>query len=147
MKTFLKQFLLIGGFYFVISLILNFFQAKIADILDNIISFAALAIIVILCFKKSYDFLIIFQDKNPKTSLYLMGIGGVNFIGILLFGIFGAIDGYKSTLAQYNGIDYESLYSQYIGYALVFYAILFVLVLLWVTYINFIKPHTQKQEK
>lgn len=147
MKTFLKQFLLLGGFYFVISMILNFSETKIANILDNVISFGAVVIIAILCFKKSYDFLTIFQNKYPKISLYMMGIGGVNFIGILTFIIFGAIDGYKSTMAQYNGIDYESLFSKYTGYAIVFFTILLVLVLLWATYVNFIKPHIKRNRK
>lgn len=145
MKTFLKQFFLLGGFYFVISLILNFSETKIANILDNTISLVAIVMIVILCFKKSYDFLIRFQNKYPKTSLYVMGIGGVNFIGILLFIIFGAIDGYESAMAQYNDQEYKSLYSQYIEYVIVFYAILFVFTLLWVTYVNFIMPHIKRK--
>lgn len=147
MKIFLRQFLLLSGFYAVISYFLSFFESKITIIVDNVILLFFIMMVVILCFKKSFDFLAIFLNKYPKSSLYLISLGIIFYIGMLLFMISGAFDGYKSTTAKYNGNDYESIFSAYIGYIFIFYCVLAVLILLWVTYVNFIKQRIKRTHK
>lgn len=144
MKTFLKQFLLLSGFYAIISYLLGLFESNVTIIIDDV---TLLFLIMILCFKKSLNFLTIFLNKYPKSSLYLISLGIIFYIGILLFMIPGAIDGYKSTMAEYNNEEYNSIFSAYIKYIFTSYCILSILILLWTTYVCFIKPKIKKAHK
>lgn len=59
----------------------------------------------------------------------------------------GAIDGYKSTMAEYNNEEYNSIFSAYIKYIFTSYFILSIIILLWTTYACFIKPKIKKAHK
>lgn len=144
MGSVLKQFLLLGGFYFIISLFLGLSKIETADRIDDIVFLGIIIMIIILCFKKSFSFLTTFQQKFPKTDLYLRCLGAIEYIGILLFSVLGAIDGYNGAMARYHQTQYESTYSIYKEEILVIYGLLALLIFLWATYINFIKPHLNR---
>ncbi len=139
MKIFLKQFLLLGGFYFVISFLFSFFPGQAVLVLGYILLFSWVVLFVILCFKRSLVFLTNFQNKYPKSSLYLMSLGVIDYAGIVFFTILGGIDGYMTTIAEYKGEEYTGIFSQYGESIFMVYAAASILVLLWATYVNFIK--------
>lgn len=139
MKTFLKQFLVLGGFYFIISYFFNFSEGFVFVILNGLLLLSLVVMIAILLFKKSFNFLNKLHKNHPKIYLYLITVGFMEYLGMIVLGIPGGIYGYKAAMAQYKGGEYVSSIPEYLGYVSLFYWAFFVIALLWATYMNFIK--------
>ncbi len=136
MKTFLRQFLTLGGFYAVISYVLTCLEQEIANI---IIFLLLLIMIIFLIFKKSFKILGSFQQKYPRLNFYIMSLGVAEYIGLIIISIPALIYGYNSAFSQYNNVEYDSIIPTYLNYASVVYRIVLITVIAWATYINFIK--------
>ena len=82
-----KQLLMLGGFYFIVSFVLNSFRDSS---LYYVFLVGLLVLFVLtfawLCYKKSFAFLEKFADKNPKVTNYLNAVGVAQYFSIL-FGI------------------------------------------------------------
>lgn len=139
MKPFLKQFLILGGFYFIISYFFNFSDSYGFVILNGLSLFCLVVMIIILYFKKSFNFLNKLHKNHPKIYLYLITVGFLEYLGMIVLGIPGRIYGYKAAMAQYKGGEYVSSIPEYLGYVSLIYWAFFVIALLWATYMNFIK--------
>ena len=67
MKIFLEQFLVLGGFYFVISYLFNFFTTDLFEILNRLLTICLVITVIVLFFKKSFRFLDSFCKNHSKT--------------------------------------------------------------------------------
>ncbi len=139
MKIFLEQFLVLGGFYFVISYLFNFFTTDLFEILNRLLTICLVITVIVLFFKKSFRFLDSFCKNHSKITLYLMTLGFVEYLGVIILGIPGGVYGYNAARAQYKGEEYVSSIPQYLDYAVLFYLAILVIALLWATYVIFIK--------
>lgn len=71
----------------------------------------------------------------------------LNFIGFFNYKIFCKViltGLYRAAEAEYNGLEYVSIFPQYMSYFSYIYIVVFVLALLWATYVSFIKLKIQK---
>ena len=68
-----------------------------------------------------------------------MSLGVIDYAGIVFFTVLGGIDGYMTTIAEYKGEEYTGIFLQYGESIFMVYAAASILVLLWATYVNFIK--------
>ena len=68
-----------------------------------------------------------------------MSLGVIDYVGIIFFTVLGGIDGYMATMAEYKEEEYNGILSQYGEFIFIVYIAASILVLLWATYINFIK--------
>ena len=75
MKTFAWHVLILGGFYFIVSLLSSFPQGAGVDVASITILSIFFIMFIVLCFKKKYDFISRFQNKFAKTSNYLAALG------------------------------------------------------------------------
>ena len=94
MKTFAWHVLILGGFYFVISLLFLLPQNIVIDIADVVISTVFFIMLIVLCFKRKYNFINIFQNKFPRTTNYIAALGFVEYFSVLFITIPGIIYGY-----------------------------------------------------
>lgn len=144
MKKTYRQFLLLAGFYFVISLIMGYFEN---DIL-NIINIALLLLFIVLFFlllcKKSFSFLERFQNQYPRTSNFLYAFGFVKYLQIIFLDILTCIEDYNASMAQYYHIEYISPYADLLTVIAAFILLILIGALLWATYVSFIKPFIKK---
>lgn len=139
MKTFGQQVLILGGFYFIISSLFSLGFGVIFEALNMVMFVAFIILLVVLCFKKKYDFLTRFQNKFVKSSNYLLVLGVVQYFEVVFLMLPGIVYGYKASEAQYKGLEIPVApitYLQIVGY--VYWIILFFS-LAWVTYVNFRK--------
>lgn len=144
MKTFGRQILILGGFYFIISFLLSLGSGVIFEMLNMTMFAAFIILFAVLCFKRKYDFLTRFQNKFVKSSNYLFGLGVVQYFEILFIILPGIVYGYKASEAQYNGLEAPAApltYLQFVGY--VYWSILF-LALFFVSHWNFRKRRIPK---
>ena len=139
MKTFAYHVLILGGFYFIISLLSFFSENSILNII-NITAFIIFALMFfILCFKKKYDFISRFQNKFTKTSLYLAALGISEYFSIIFITIPGTIYGYKAAMAQYDGEEIPLAPVGYLNNIYYIYLAILCVSLIWTTYKIFIK--------
>lgn len=96
MKTHLKQALLLGGFYFIVSFLLSFSESPILNTIDNGLFVALLATVLVLTFLKPLNSLENFQSKSPNISTYLISIGWAAYFPVFTF-LFGIIYGLFNT--------------------------------------------------
>ena len=68
-----------------------------------------------------------------------MSLGIIDYAGIVFFTVLGGIDGYMATMAGYKEEEYNGILSQYGESVFMVYVAASILVLLWATYVNFIK--------
>lgn len=144
MKTFGQQVLVLGGFYFIVSFLSSLGHGNIFETFDLIMFIIFIFSFIVLCFKRKYDFLTCFQNKFAKSSIYLFGLGVVQYFETIFVTIPGIIYGYKATEAQYNGLEAPIaplMYLQFVGYA---YWSILCLALVFASYWNFRKVGTKK---
>ncbi len=137
MKTFGQHVLILGGFYFIIFFMLNFFDNMFLQTLSFGILIGLLVMILLLCFKKEFAFISKLQDKYSKSSNYLMALGVAQYFSIIFAFIPGAVYGYKAANAEYLGIDYSSVIPQYLYVVSYIYLAVLILSLGWATYKSF----------
>lgn len=139
MKTFARHVLILGGFYFVISL-LSFLPANmIVDMLNAILSIVFLIMFLILCFKKEYHFISNFQSKFPKISNYIEALGYSEYFSIIFITIPGVIYGYQASKAQYTGSEMPEAPIEYLNCVYYIYLAILVISIIGATYKSFIK--------
>ena len=127
MKTLGQQVLVLGGFYFIISFLSSLGSGNIFEIFDLIMFITFICLLIILCCKRRYNFLINFQNRFRKIFNYLLGLGIVQYFETIFVTIPGII--YEISQAPVK-------YLQITNY--VYWLLLFI-VLILITYRNFIK--------
>ncbi len=136
MKPFIKQSLLLGGFYFFVAYIIGHFAGNDAKNVDLIVITLLLITVIVLAFKKSFASLAAFWNRFPKISTYLAALGVIKYFSIIFGGIPGAIDGY--ILATATDVDwYQMYYEAYIPSFICVYWIVFWCSLFGATYFAF----------
>lgn len=145
MKTLGQHLLILGGFYFIISFLLNFGKGSFFDILNMIALAIFVIMFLILCFKKRFMFFSRFQERFFRTTNYLLALGILEYFSIVFAIIPGAIYGYNAALAQYNGSEFYSVIPQYLYYISYVYLGFLILALIWATYVSFIRPYLNQK--
>lgn len=136
MKQFIKESLLLGGFYFFISYIVCYFAGNAAWIWGLAIITLLLIAVIVLAFKKSFAPLAKFWKKYPKISTYLAGLGVVKYFSIIFGGIPGAIDGYLMVTAT-DIAWYQEYFAAYMPTFIFVYWLVFWCCLFGATYLAF----------
>lgn len=139
MKKFLQQLLMLGGFYFIIALILGAGEGIIAEALSFIWLVTWLVLVIVLAFRKKFVFLEHIAENKEKTKNYLIALGIVSYYALIFIIIPGAYYGYNSAMANYRGEAYSSLIPQYAIYASFVFLILLIVALIWATCLSFTK--------
>lgn len=147
MKNTYKQFLLLAGFYFIISLFIGYFENEVFELINISLLIIFIIMFITLIFKKSFSFLEKFQNRYTKSSNYLYALGFVKYLQLIFLEILGGIDGYNVAMAQYNNVEYISPYTDLL--TLIALALLLILIIgfLWATYASFIKPRIKRIHK
>lgn len=141
MKKFLQQACVLGGFYFIASVILGKMpQVDFVVGLEWLIVTALMIIIMVLIFKKKLEFIEKFISKYARVSNYLAALGVVSYFGFFFGFIPGAIDGYFAAQASFMQQIYVSQFVSYLPIFTVLYRVVFWVALLLATYLSFIKP-------
>lgn len=136
MKTFLQNLLIVGGIYFIISFVVSLLEN---DIIDAGLFLIFIIMLVVLCFKKNFRFVENLQNKMPRICNYLKALGAAQLFALCFISIPGMVYGYNAAQAQYQGVEYQSVIPQYLGYAAYIYLAILVIALLFATYQSFIK--------
>lgn len=137
MKISGKHILILGGFYFIISFLLDLGKGYYFNILEAIAACCFIAMFLCLCFKRKFLFFETFQSRFPKLTNYLLVFGALEYISIAFSVIPGAVYGYKAAEAEYNGLEYVSIFPQYMSWFSYIYIAIFILALAWATYQSF----------
>ncbi len=87
MKTLGQQVLVLGGFYFIISFLSSLGSGNIFEIFDLIMFITFICLLIILCCKRRYNFLINFQNRFRKIFNYLLGLGIVQYFETIRHGL------------------------------------------------------------
>lgn len=143
MKTFGKQVLILGGFYFIISYLLFMCNGYFFEVLNLICSGILVALLLVLCFKKEYIFLTNFNNRFIKSANYLQALGCAQYFSIIFITIPGMIYGYKTALAQYNGDKLPESPVKYLEVVSYTYLVILFCSLAFATYKNFRKKSTE----
>lgn len=146
MKNVYKQFLLLAGFYFIISLFIGHFENEVFELINIGLLIIFIIMFITLIFKKSFSFLEKFQSRYTKSSNYLYALGFVKYLQIIFLEIIGGIDGYHAAMAQYENVEYISPYTDLLTLIALSLLLVFVIALLWATYVNFIKPIIKRKQ-
>ncbi len=137
MKILGKHILILGGFYFIISFLLDLGQGYFFNILEAIVACCFIVMFLCLCFKRKFLVFETFQHRFPRTVNYLSALGVLEYIGIIFGMIPGLVYGYRAAEAEYNGLEYVSIFPQYMSYFSYIYIVVFVLALLCTLFIYF----------
>lgn len=135
MKKIFKNILLLGGFYLILSCLLDYIGNTYLSVLFFIIF---VVLIIITVFNKNinvYDKLI---NKHLYICNYLISLGFVQYISALLF-LIVSIDGYNYAKAEYEGAKYESFFLNNEQNINIFYYTIIIISLLFATYESFVK--------
>lgn len=147
MKMFLQQACVLGGFYFIASVILGKMpQVDFVVWLEWLLVVALIAILMVLAFKKKLGFMEKFVGKYAKISNYLAALGVASYFGFFFGFIPGAIDGYFAAQASFMQQIYVSQFVSYLPIFTVLYRVVFWTALLLATYLSFIKPWIYKED-
>lgn len=147
MKALGQHLLILGGFYFIISFLLNFGKGSFFDILNVIALGIFVIMFLLLCFKRKFMFISRFQERFLKTTNYLLAFGVLEYFSIIFAIIPGAIYGYNAARAQYNGSEFYSVIPQYLYYISYAYWGILILALIWATYVSFIRSYLKSKSK
>ncbi len=139
MKTFAWHVLILGGFYFVISLIFLLPQNIAINIADIVISIIFFIMLIVLCFKRKYNFINLFQNKFPKTTNYIAALGFAEYFSVIFITIPSIIYGYQASKAQYNGSEIPPAPAEYLNFIYYTYIVVLCLSIIWATYKSFVK--------
>lgn len=139
MKIFSKHALILGGFYFMVSLLYFLPTNMIIDMINVVATIIFLIMLLVLCFKKEYSFINRFQNKFPKISNYIEALGYPEYFSIIFIVIPAAIYGYKASKAQYTGTEIPEAPIEYLQCVYYIYIAILVISIIWATYKSFIK--------
>lgn len=139
MKNFIKQILMFGGIYFIISFLLGFIYENTNNLYDIILLLLFFICFVILCLKRNFVFLQKIEEKLPKISIFLSSFGMVQYFEIFFVTIPGIVYGYNAARAAYNNVEYASIMPLYLDYAIYVYFSFIILAIIMATYICFAK--------
>ena len=139
MITFAWHVLILGGFYFVISLLFLLPQNIAIDIADIVISIIFFIMLIVLCFKRKYNFINLFQNKFPRTTNYIAALGFAEYFSVIFITIPSIIYGYQASKAQYNGSEIPLAPVEYLDFIYYTYIAVLCLSIIWATYKSFIK--------
>ena len=145
MKTLGQHLLILGGFYFIISFLLNFGKSPFFDILNMITLVIFVIMFLLLCFKRKFMFISLFRERFLKTTNYLLAFGILEYFSIIFAIIPGVVYGYNAALAHYNGSEYYSIIPQYLYYISYAYWGILILAFIWATYVSFIRPYQNQK--
>lgn len=132
MSKLMHQLLMLSGFYFILSFVLNTWKNSVTYYIFLALFAAFVVLFIVLCFKKNFAVFEIFEANNPKVSNYLKAVGGAQYFNIL----FGLIPGFF--------IDTKLGIPLYFKYASIVYLVLLFAFLAQATYINYFKNRTGK---
>lgn len=138
MKIFLKQALLLGGTYLIISTALSLIGNNLLADIDMVLFVILILSVLFLAYKKNYRLLAAWAEKYQKTAVYLMAFGVVEYVSVVMFVPVVFLDVYKRSLA--TGVEYVSPFAGYLEWASIFILIMFVASLIVATYVNFVRP-------
>ena len=82
MAKFFNQILMLGGFYFILSFVLNTWHNDFSRFMSLLLLGVLLLSVVVLCFKKNFVFLEKFELNNPRISNYLKAVGVAQYFDI-----------------------------------------------------------------
>jgi hypothetical protein len=139
MKTFIKQILMLGGIYFIISFLLGSIYENTNNLYDVILLLLFFICFIVLCLKRNFVFLQKTSEKFPKTSIYLLSLGIVQYFEIFFITIPGIVYGYNAAMATYNNAEYVSIIPLYLTYVIYAYFSFIILAVLWATFYCFLK--------
>lgn len=136
MKSFTHHALILGGLYFVVSLLFSWANGNfgMVDVAAFVMFFA---LFIVLCFKRKYNFLLCFQNKYIKTGNYIKALGIAQYYKIIFMFFPGIVYGYRASKAQYFGWEIPLppiMYMQIVSY--IYWGVL-LLSLIWATYQSF----------
>lgn len=69
MKTFAWHVLILGGFYFIVSLLSSFPQGAVADVASITILSIFFIMFIVLCFKKNMILSVVSKTNLPKRAI------------------------------------------------------------------------------
>ena len=139
MKTLIKQILMLGGIYFIISFLLGSIYENTNNLYDVILLLLFFICFIVLCLKRNFVFLQKTAEKFPKTSVYLLSLGIVQYFEIFFITIPGIVYGYNAAKSSYDGIEYVSVIPLYLTYAIYVYFAFIILAVLSATFYCFLK--------
>jgi len=145
MKTLIKQILMLGGIYFIISFLLDMISEDMNTLYGIILFLIFFICFLVLCFRKKLMFLQKMQEDFPKTSVYLLSLGIVQYFTIFFISIPGMVYGYNAAKASYDGIEYVSVIPLYLTYAIYVYFAFIILAVLSATFYCFLRTKQQKK--
>jgi hypothetical protein len=145
MKTLIKQILMLGGIYFIISFLLDMISEDMNTLYGIILFLIFFICFLVLCFRKRLMFLQKMQEDFPKTSVYLLSLGIVQYFAIFFISIPGMVYGYNAAKASYDGIEYVSVIPLYLTYAIYVYFAFIILAVLSATFYCFLRTKQQKK--
>ena len=135
MLKIVNQLLMLSGFYFILSFVLNSWKINFLYYTSLVLFAVLIVLFVVLFIKKSFGFLEKFAANNPRISNYLKAVGLAQLFDIC-FGMIPSM--------FVNTQDYVPVYFKYA--AMVYVALLFVS-LAYATYINIVKYKKDKGVK
>ena len=139
MKTLIKQILMLGGIYFIISFLLGSIYENTNNLYDVILLLLFFICFMVLCLKRNFVFLQKIEEKFPKISVYLLSFGIVQYFEIFFITIPSIVYGYNAAMAAYNKAEYISIIPSYLGYAIYVYFFFIVLAIIIATYFCLVK--------
>ena len=133
MKPFIREALLLGGFYFFVSYIIAYFAGNSAWLWDLGFITVVLLAVIVLAFRDSFAWLNAFWKRFPKLSIYLAALGFIKYFSIIFGNIPGKVDGHLFATA--TNVDwYQSYYEAYIPVYICVFWIVFWVALFTATY-------------
>lgn len=138
MNNTFKQILLLGGICDLVAIPLDMSTHPSFSYLSNAMSIFWFSAFIVLLMKKSFVWLEKIDKSFPKSSMYIMSFGAVNYL-FLLVAFYGIYDGYQAAAAEVNHTEYHSLLEGKAEYIMLAYIVLVLLALSYATYINFFR--------
>jgi hypothetical protein len=127
MSKLIGQLLMLSGFYFILSFILNTWQNDIVYYVSIGMFVAFVLLFVVLCVRKSFSFFEKFDNNSPKVSNYVKAVGAAQYFNIL----FGMVPGFF--------VDTQYPLPEYFRYASIAYFVILLGSLIYATYLNLSK--------
>lgn len=122
-----NQFLMLGGFYFILSFVLNTWHNDFSRFMSLLLLGVLLLSVVVLCFKKNFVFLEKFELNNLKISNYLKAVGVAQYFNIFF------------DMLPKAFIETNMYVPTYFKYTSKFYYVILFVALIYATYYNLTK--------
>lgn len=135
MNNLLKQSLILGTLFEIVSYILDLFDSALLDAILFVIFIYFFIKLIIL---KELRFINKVVTYYPRISTYMKYLGWTWYSNCIVF-VVGTTDGYRATMAKFNNIEYSYIAPHFIMWFLSIYIILAIICFIYATYINFFK--------